>query len=81
MNLSAKYEKAKRDRKFQRRLDELLKTYAGRPTPLFFAQTLPKSLAAENLSQARRLLHTGAHKIKQLHWPGVASRAYGQNSA
>ncbi len=33
--LERAYEKAKRDRKFQERLDLLLTTYAGRPTPLF----------------------------------------------
>ncbi len=38
--LEREYEKAKRDRKFQQRLDQLLKTYAGRPTPLFFARRL-----------------------------------------
>jgi tryptophan synthase beta chain len=36
--LEREYEKAKRDPKFQQRLDLLLKTYAGRPTPLFFAR-------------------------------------------
>ena len=35
--LERAYEKARRDPKFQKRLDLLLKTYAGRPTPLFFA--------------------------------------------
>jgi len=58
------YEKAKRDRKFQERLDELLKTFAGRPTPLFFAQGLTKKLAGAKLYLKREdLLHTGAHKI------------------
>src|SRR5260370_29689219 len=38
--LEREYEKAKRDHKFQQRLDRLLRTYAGRPTPLFFARRL-----------------------------------------
>src|ERR1051326_5199130 len=38
--LEREYERAKRDKKFQARLLELLKTYAGRPTPLFFARRL-----------------------------------------
>ena len=38
--LEREYEKAKRDKKFQARLAELLRTYAGRPTPLFFAGRL-----------------------------------------
>jgi len=62
--LERAYEKAKRDRKFQKRLDELLRTYAGRPTPLFFAQRLTKKLGGAKIYLKREdLLHTGAHKI------------------
>src|SRR5213592_3463553 len=62
--LESAYEKAKRDRKFQRRLEELLRTYAGRPTPLFFAQRLTKKLGGAKIYLKREdLLHTGAHKI------------------
>jgi tryptophan synthase beta chain len=58
------YEKAKKDSGFQRRLDELLRTYAGRPTPLFFAQRLTKQLGGAKIYLKREdLLHTGAHKI------------------
>src|SRR6476646_4770327 len=62
--LERHYEKAKRDRSFQRRLDELLRTYAGRPTPLFYAQRLTKQLGGAKIYLKREdLLHTGAHKI------------------
>jgi tryptophan synthase beta chain len=62
--LERTYEKAKRDSKFQRRLDELLKTYAGRPTPLFFASRLTEKLRGAKIYLKREdLLHTGAHKI------------------
>lgn len=62
--LERHYEKAKRDRNFQKRLDELLRTYAGRPTPLFFAQRLTKKLGGAKIYLKREdLLHTGAHKI------------------
>jgi len=62
--LEREYEKARRDRKFQRRLDELLRTYAGRPTPLFFAQRLTQQLGGATIYLKREdLLHTGAHKI------------------
>src|ERR1700686_5525288 len=57
-------EKAKRDRKFQARLDELLRTYAARPTPLFFARRLTEKLGGAKIYLKREdLLHTGAHKI------------------
>src|SRR5438105_4577542 len=62
--LERAYEKAKRDRKFQQRLDELLRTYAGRPTPLFFARRLTQKLCGAKIYLKREdLLHTGAHKI------------------
>jgi tryptophan synthase beta chain len=62
--LEREYEKAKRDRKFQQRLDLLLKTYAGRPTPLFFASRLSAKLGGAKIYLKREdLLHTGAHKI------------------
>jgi tryptophan synthase beta chain len=62
--LERHYEKAKKDRRFQRRLDELLRTYAGRPTPLFFAQRLTQQLGGARIYLKREdLLHTGAHKI------------------
>ncbi len=62
--LERAYEKAKRDPKFQKRLDLLLKTYAGRPTPLFFAARLTKKLGGAKIYLKREdLLHTGAHKI------------------
>jgi len=62
--LEREYEKARRDRKFQQRLDYLLKQYAGRPTPLFFAERLTKKLGGAKIYLKREdLLHTGAHKI------------------
>ncbi|HKF48263.1 MAG TPA: tryptophan synthase subunit beta [Terracidiphilus sp.] len=58
------YEKTKRDRTFQARFTELLKTYAGRPTALFFAQRLTRKLGGAKIYLKREdLLHTGAHKI------------------
>src|SRR5213594_4414430 len=62
--LERAYDKAKRDRTFQSRLDDLLRTYAGRPTPLFFARRLTEKLGGAKIYLKREdLLHTGAHKI------------------
>ena len=62
--LEREYEKARRDRSFQRSLDELLRTYAGRPTPLFCASRLSRQLGGAKIYLKREdLLHTGAHKI------------------
>jgi tryptophan synthase beta chain len=58
------YAKAKRDPKFHKRLELLLRTFAGRPTPLFFAKRLTQKLGGAKIYLKREdLLHTGAHKI------------------
>jgi len=35
--LAREYDRARKQKKFKRRLDKLLRHYAGRPTPLYFA--------------------------------------------
>jgi tryptophan synthase beta chain len=62
--LERAYDKARHDPKFQKRLDVLLRTFAGRPTPLFFAKRLSEKLGGAKIYLKREdLLHTGAHKI------------------
>ncbi|MBI2678905.1 MAG: tryptophan synthase subunit beta [Candidatus Koribacter versatilis] len=62
--LELAYAAAKRDRKFQRELQEMLVQYAGRPTPLYFAARLTRELGGAKIYLKREdLLHTGAHKI------------------
>ncbi|HSV62272.1 MAG TPA: tryptophan synthase subunit beta [Chthoniobacterales bacterium] len=63
-DLTAEYERAKADPKFQGELDDLLHNFAGRPTPLYFAERLTKNLGGAKIYLKREdLLHTGAHKI------------------
>lgn len=62
--LAREYEKAKADPEFQRTLSEYLAHYAGRPTPLYFAERLSRELGRARIYLKREdLLHTGAHKI------------------
>ncbi|HEX7530308.1 MAG TPA: tryptophan synthase subunit beta [Pyrinomonadaceae bacterium] len=62
--LTAAYEAARADESFQTELDLLLSDYAGRPTPLFFAQRLTEHVGGARIYLKREdLLHTGAHKI------------------
>ncbi len=62
--LTREYEKARRDKKFRQELDYYLREYAGRPTPLYFAERLTRELAGPKIYLKREdLLHTGAHKI------------------
>jgi tryptophan synthase beta chain len=77
--LESAYEKAKRDRKFRQRLDYLLRTYAGRPTPLFFAERLSKKLGGAKIYLKREdLLHTGAHKINNCIGQGLLVERMGK---
>lgn len=62
--LEIEYTRAKKDRKFQEKLNQYLKDYAGRPTPLYFAKNLTRELSGARIYLKREdLCHTGAHKI------------------
>ena len=58
------YEQAKHDAAFQAEFQNLLKNFAGRPTPLQFASRLTAKFGGPRIYLKREdLLHTGAHKI------------------
>ena len=62
--LEAAFEKWRRDRRFRAELSDLLKTYAGRPTPVTVADRLAQRLGGARIALKREdLLHTGAHKL------------------
>ena len=70
---------ARRDSAFQAELDELLRTYAGRPTPLYFARRLTKMLGGARIYLKREdLLHTGAHKINNCLGQALLARRMGK---
>ena len=63
-DLEGEYNRVKKDKKFQQQLDYYLTQYAGRPTPLYFAERLTKKLKGAKIYLKREdLCHTGAHKI------------------
>src|SRR3954453_16967913 len=63
-DLTAEYLKAKADPQFQAELASMLKDFAGRPTPLYYAHRLTHELGGARIYLKREdLLHTGAHKI------------------
>jgi tryptophan synthase beta chain len=62
--LEKSYLRLKRDKQFQTELSYLLKSFAGRPTELYFAGNLTKKLNGPKIFLKREdLLHSGAHKI------------------
>ncbi|HLF45945.1 MAG TPA: tryptophan synthase subunit beta [Chitinophagaceae bacterium] len=48
---------------FQKEFHELLRDYAGRPTPLYFAKRLSEKYNSNIYLKREDLCHTGAHKI------------------
>ena len=48
---------------FKQEFDHLLKTYVGRPTPLYFARRLSEKYKTKIYLKREDLCHTGAHKV------------------
>ncbi len=64
LEVEQEYYKIKNDSKFQEELNYYLKTYVGRPSPLFFAKRITEDLGGPKIYFKRdELNHTGAHKI------------------
>ena len=62
--LEKTYHSIRRDPLFHKELNELLRDYVGRPTPLYFAGRLSEQLGGPKIYLKREdLTHTGAHKI------------------
>jgi tryptophan synthase beta chain len=62
--LKDEYERARQDPQFKLELDHLLRSFCGRPTPLYYAERLTEKLKGPRIYLKREdLLHTGAHKI------------------
>jgi tryptophan synthase beta chain len=77
--LEREYEIAKADAAFQQELDGLLKDFAGRPTPLYFAKRLTEDLGGAKIYLKREdLLHTGAHKINNALGQGLLAKRMGK---
>jgi tryptophan synthase beta chain len=73
------YNEAKEDAAFQAELDDLLRNYCGRPTPLYFAKRLTEQCGGAKIYLKREdLLHTGAHKINNALGQGLLARRMGK---
>lgn len=65
--LNAAYEKYKNDPEFKSELAELYRTYANRPSMLYYADRMTKDLGGAKIYIKREdLNHTGAHKINNV---------------
>jgi tryptophan synthase beta chain len=77
--LEQAYAEAQADPLFRAELNALLTDYAGRPTPLYFAERLTQALGGAKIYLKREdLLHTGAHKINNCLGQGLLARRMGK---
>ena len=76
--LETAYLAARDDAAFQDELSDLLRNYAGRPTPLYFARRLSEQLGARIWLKREDLLHTGAHKINNCLGQALLARRMGK---
>ncbi|MFY9691361.1 MAG: tryptophan synthase subunit beta [Candidatus Acidiferrales bacterium] len=77
--LEQAYASACADPAFRAQLDDLLKNFAGRPTPLQFASRLTEHLGGARIYLKREdLLHTGAHKINNCLGQGLLAVRMGK---
>ena len=77
--LEKAYQDARNDPDFEAELRSLLRHYAGRPTPLYYARRLTQQLGGAQIWLKREdLLHTGAHKINNCRGQALLARRMGK---
>ena len=76
--LADAFEGVKDTDEFRERYDALLRDYAGRPTPIYHAETLSEEYGAEIYLKREDLLHGGAHKINNTLGQGLLADEAGK---
>src|SRR6201982_1174137 len=77
--LTNEFTRARHDNNFWRELNQWLRDYAGRPTPLFHAERLSAHAGGAQIYLKREdLLHTGAHKINNAMGQALLARRMGK---
>ena len=77
--LNSFYMSIKNSKEFKNSLSNLLKTYVGRPTPIYFASNLTEHLGGAKIYLKREdLSHTGAHKINNALGQGLLTQQMGK---
>ncbi|MBS0013501.1 MAG: tryptophan synthase subunit beta [Desulfobacterales bacterium] len=79
LELNAAYRRHVNDPGFQKELYGMLKDFAGRPTPLYFAERLTRKIGGGAIYLKREdLVHTGAHKINNTLGQALLARHMGK---
>jgi tryptophan synthase beta chain len=78
--LESAYENARNDPRFQTEYDDLCRSWAGRPTPLYEAAGLTRKTGGATILLKREdLAHTGAHKINNALGQALLARRMGKH--
>jgi tryptophan synthase beta chain len=78
-DLEESYLRLRDDPSFRRDLDYMLREYAGRPTPLYYAENLTRMVGGAKIYLKREdLLHGGAHKINNTLGQGLLAKRMGK---
>jgi tryptophan synthase beta chain len=78
LELEAAFTEAWDDPSFRTELDDLLRDYAGRPSPLTEATRLSERLGVRVLLKRDELNHTGSHKINNVLGQALLTRRMGK---
>jgi tryptophan synthase beta chain len=76
--LEAAFAEQSQDKGFIGEFENLLRDYAGRPTPLYYSKNLSRSWGADIFLKREDLLHGGAHKTNNALGQGLLAKAMGK---
>ena len=80
IELEEEYARLKNDPEFKSQLEYLLREFAGRPTPLYYAANLTRKAGGAKIYIKREdLAHGGAHKINNTIGQALLAKAMGKN--
>jgi len=78
LELEKAFRTAWSDPAYRKRLDDLLRDYAGRPTPVTDAARLSEALGVRVMLKREDLTHTGSHKINNVLGQGLLTLEMGK---
>jgi len=76
--LAEAYERLSRDVGFIAELDDMLKNFAGRATPLYYARNLSEKLGRKVYLKREDLVHGGAHKLNNTLGQALVAKRMGK---
>lgn len=77
LKLEEEYKSIRFNKEFWQEVDQYLRDYVGRPSPLYLAENLSKELGAKIYLKREDLNHTGAHKVNNVIAQGLMAKRLG----